>query len=173
MTSKTKKWLGGSAIGVAVLVIWKVIKGADRGDSPPRIPPEGGEASQDVPRQTSAIRAPFNPPAIAASADPFRTPILFGHDSVRVHRNYHNILLRLGNLLRESRSSVLLTGYASRSGSDDYNSRLSMRRAQAIVEFIQGLNIGVRPTQFVVRAAGESNPKATPAQSRRVEITPR
>jgi len=168
MTSTGKKWLWGSAIGVGLIAIWQMVT-KDR-VRPPALPPEGGEASRDTPR-----RVTFSPPTIPANAHPFRTPILFGHDSVRVHRNYHGVLGTLGEILTGTyrNRSVLLTGYASRSGSDSYNQRLSLRRAQAIAELIVTQHPGVRPDQLVIRAEGESNPKATPAQSRRVEVSPR
>ena len=71
--------------------------------------------------------------------------------------------------------SVLLFGFADRSGSTGYNAELSQKRAAAVAEQIKAL--GVAPDLISVMAFGESTPAVetpdgtTEQSNRRVEIT--
>lgn len=67
-------------------------------------------------------------------------------------------------------SRIVLTGYADRSGTRDYNLALSERRARSVLDFLTGL--GVDETLLEVVAMGESEPADDhPATSGRRQVT--
>ena len=52
---------------------------------------------------------------------------------------------------------LTLSGHTDSKGTDDYNKSLSMRRAEAVREFL--LDAGVEATQVVTLAKGDSEPR--------------
>ena len=70
--------------------------------------------------------------------------------------------------------SLEVDGYTDSIGSDAYNEKLSLRRANAVKEYLQ--QHGVAASRMTVKGFGKSNPvasNATPegrAQNRRVEL---
>jgi OOP family OmpA-OmpF porin len=70
---------------------------------------------------------------------------------------------------------VAITGYTDNVGEEDYNSTLSLRRAEAVRD--QLISLGADPSKFHVSGAGEINPIADNsteegrASNRRVEVT--
>ncbi|HXY54337.1 MAG TPA: OmpA family protein [Nitrospirota bacterium] len=73
-----------------------------------------------------------------------------------------------------SASKVKITGYTDSSGTPEYNMKLSLRRAEAVRDYLLGL--GVDPKLMEVSGAGMTNPiadnstKEGRAKNRRVEI---
>ena len=63
--------------------------------------------------------------------------------------------------------SILLEGYASAVGSAAYNNVLSMERAVAVAQILNGKGIG---NERILTAFKGIDPQATPAQARRVEL---
>lgn len=63
---------------------------------------------------------------------------------------------------------VVIEGYASEPGSEDYNMDLSMDRAENVKKYL--IQRGVSPRHIRVRAFGEKYNKETNSASRRVEI---
>ncbi len=72
-------------------------------------------------------------------------------------------------------TSIAAVGHTDRSGSDDYNQRLSEDRAQAVANFLA--DMGIARSMISTSAEGESEPRVPTAdgvrnlQNRRVEIT--
>jgi len=73
-----------------------------------------------------------------------------------------------------SASKVKITGYTDNTGSPDYNKKLSLRRAEAVRDYL--VSLGVDPKLLEVQGAGLANPiadnrtKEGRAKNRRVEI---
>ncbi|OGB60049.1 MAG: hypothetical protein A2Y94_14230 [Caldithrix sp. RBG_13_44_9] len=71
-------------------------------------------------------------------------------------------------------TNILVEGDTDNTGSDDYNQKLSERRAQAVTDYLMGL--GVTGSRIMHIGLGESNPIATNdtddgrQQNRRVEV---
>jgi OmpA-OmpF porin, OOP family len=69
---------------------------------------------------------------------------------------------------------IRVTGHTDSTGSADYNQKLSMRRAEAVRDYL--ISLGGDPKKFEVIGAGETKPIAdnsTPAgrtKNRRVEV---
>jgi outer membrane protein OmpA-like peptidoglycan-associated protein len=71
-------------------------------------------------------------------------------------------------------TNILLAGHTDSTGSDEYNLRLSRRRAQSVSDYLSIQN--VNPERFTVYGYGKSDPiasndtAASRAQNRRVEV---
>ncbi len=69
---------------------------------------------------------------------------------------------------------IKVTGYTDNTGSADYNKKLSLRRAEAVRDYL--ISLGVDPNKLEVSGAGEANPvadnstKEGRAKNRRVEV---
>ena len=69
---------------------------------------------------------------------------------------------------------VIITGYTDNVGEPDYNSTLSLQRAEAVRDYL--ISLGADPTKFQVSGAGEAKPIADNsteegrAKNRRVEV---
>lgn len=69
---------------------------------------------------------------------------------------------------------IVITGYTDSSGSADYNKKLSLRRAEAVRDYMA--SIGVDPNKMEAIGAGKSKPiadnstKEGRAKNRRVEV---
>jgi OOP family OmpA-OmpF porin len=69
---------------------------------------------------------------------------------------------------------VIITGYTDNVGASDYNSTLSLQRAEAVRDYL--ISLGADPKKFQVSGAGEAKPIADNstqegrANNRRVEV---
>ena len=69
---------------------------------------------------------------------------------------------------------ISIIGFTDSIGTEEYNLRLSMRRAQATADYL--ISQGVSPSQILAKGLGEAEPRASNeteagrAQNRRVEI---
>jgi OOP family OmpA-OmpF porin len=69
---------------------------------------------------------------------------------------------------------VIITGYTDNVGEPNFNSTLSLQRAEAVRDYL--ISLGADPMKFEVNGAGETNPVADNstdegrAQNRRVEV---
>ena len=105
----------------------------------------------------------------------FESGVLYPFDSDQVLPAGRENLRRLANSLREyPGTEVLIVGHTDSQGADDYNMRLSYRRAEAARQLL--ISNGIRPGDIRVEGRGESEPVADNstesgrAQNRRVEI---
>ena len=103
------------------------------------------------------------------------TGINFAFDSAKLDKASETIIDRaVQNLKRNPQMSVLIEGHTDNSGPEDYNMGLSVRRAQAVKDYI--VSQGVAKERLSVKGFGESQPLVTNdtkegrAQNRRVEF---
>jgi outer membrane protein OmpA-like peptidoglycan-associated protein/opacity protein-like surface antigen len=131
---------------------------------PPPPPPPPAPPVAELP--------PCPPPAVTPG--PFL--VFFDWDKSNITAEAAAILDRAAEqYMATGQTSVALAGHADRSGKDDYNLRLSQRRADAVKAYLAGK--GVPESAMVTEAFGESRPLVETAdgvrepQNRRVEIT--
>lgn len=105
----------------------------------------------------------------------FDSGILFDFDSAELRTNAKNEIDQLSDILKKYEdTNILVTGYTDSVGSEEYNQKLSERRARSVVDYAE--NLGVNESRFSVVGHGESHPVATNdtewgrQQNRRVEI---
>lgn len=102
--------------------------------------------------------------------------ITFDFDSSALKSQFYPVLDNLISTLREYDQTIIeVAGHTDSKGSDAYNQQLSVRRAEAVGNYLMGR--GVMRERFIITGAGESRPVASNeteagrAQNRRVEIT--
>ena len=106
----------------------------------------------------------------------FDSGILFGFDSSELLAPARQNLTALANSLddMEDDAVLMVVGHTDASGSDDYNQRLSERRANAAATFLR--QQGMNPANLETLGLGESEPVASNdteagmAENRRVEV---
>ncbi|MBN1998687.1 OmpA family protein [candidate division KSB1 bacterium] len=105
----------------------------------------------------------------------FDSGILFKTDSFELQSVARTNIESLAKILNKyPDTNILIEGDTDNTGSDEYNQKLSERRAQAVADYQMGL--GVAGTRISIVGLGESNPVASNdtdygrAQNRRVEV---
>ena len=103
----------------------------------------------------------------------------FAHDSAELDAAASSILDGSGNALSDRPNErVRVVGHADSTGPEDYNLALSLRRAQAVRDYLAGNFPALDADRFQIAGAGESQPVADNTtkdgrrQNRRVEILP-
>ncbi|WP_439532136.1 OmpA family protein [Polymorphobacter sp.] len=116
------------------------------------------------------------PPCPPAAVTPGPFLVFFDWDKSLVTAEAAAILDRAAEQYAATgQTSIALAGHADKSGADDYNVRLSQRRADAVKAYMVGK--GVPESVIATEAFGESRPLVETAdgvrepQNRRVEIT--
>lgn len=99
--------------------------------------------------------------------------ILFSVNSHTLDKKAGDTLLKVAAFLRDHPEvKVIVEGHADEDGPDDFNSRLSRERAEAVYKRL--LELGIPQSMMTVVAHGEKYPteviRADNGQSRRVEI---
>jgi outer membrane protein OmpA-like peptidoglycan-associated protein len=101
--------------------------------------------------------------------------IRFDFDKAEIKPQYRDILNRIaGTLMTLKQYSIYVYGYTDDVGSQDYNLKLSARRAQAVRSSLT--NAGIKPDAITAKGFGKSDPRVkgdTPkarSANRRVEI---
>jgi outer membrane protein OmpA-like peptidoglycan-associated protein len=102
--------------------------------------------------------------------------ITFGFDSSSLQPQFYPVLDNLARTLSEYNQTIIeVAGHTDSTGSDAYNQTLSVRRADAVGNYL--MSRGLVRDRFIVTGAGESRPiasndtEAGRAQNRRVELT--
>ena len=80
--------------------------------------------------------------------------IYYDFDRATIRADARPILIRLAQQLRATPVNVTLGSHTDARGSDDYNQRLSQRRAQSVVDFLTSR--GVAAGRILARGYGES-----------------
>lgn len=119
---------------------------------------------------------PPPPPPSSACESALAATVFFEFDSSDLPANIDETLSFTKQNMAQCRwNRFTVVGHTDRSGSDNYNNALSMRRAQAVSARMQSL--GIAASALAVSAKGESEPKVeTPdgernPTNRRVEVT--
>jgi outer membrane protein OmpA-like peptidoglycan-associated protein len=101
--------------------------------------------------------------------------IRFDFDKAEIKPQYRDILNRIAGILMTLKQySIYVYGYTDDVGTQDYNLKLSARRAQAVRSSL--INTGIKPDAITAKGFGKSDPRVksgtTKARSanRRVEI---
>ncbi len=101
--------------------------------------------------------------------------VSFDYDSASLKPSFYPALNKIANVIREhEKTSVEIVGHTDSRGSEEYNQRLSERRAEAVAEYLIGR--GVDPARITTSGRGESEPRGTNSTeagrqlNRRVEI---
>lgn len=101
--------------------------------------------------------------------------ITFDFDSSRVRSDFYGTLSNVAGVLNQyPQTMVEVVGHTDATGSDAYNTDLSLRRARAVSDHLKSQ--AVAPGRLIVIGRGEAQPIATNdheagrAQNRRVEI---
>jgi len=129
--------------------------------------------------QSPMPAAPPPPPAAPAPAPVAKKIVLrgvnFDFDRSNIRSDAAPVLKEAANVLKENANlKVSVEGHTDAKGSDDYNLKLSMRRAAAVKAFL--IQEGVAESRLSTRGLGESQPVASNetddgrAQNRRVEL---
>jgi len=128
----------------------------------------------------SAALPPPPPPPPAPAPAPVQKKIVlrgvnFDFDKANIRPDATPILKEAANILKDNAAlKVAVEGHTDAKGSDDYNLKLSMRRATAVKAFL--VQEGVAEGRLSTRGLGESQPVASNetddgrAQNRRVEL---
>lgn len=129
--------------------------------------------------ETKATPPPPPPPP---PAPPVQKKIIlrgvnFDFDKANIRPDAVPILREAANILKENPTlNVSVEGHTDSVGSDAYNLKLSLRRANAVKQFL--MKEGVAESRLTTRGLGESQPVASNdtddgrAQNRRVELKP-
>lgn len=99
----------------------------------------------------------------------------FAFDRAEIKPEFKPVLNKVAGVLRgDPNVRISIIGFTDSVGSEEYNLRLSMRRAQATADYL--ISQGVSQSQIVAKGLGEAEPRASNdteagrAQNRRVEI---
>jgi outer membrane protein OmpA-like peptidoglycan-associated protein len=105
----------------------------------------------------------------------FDNAILFDFDSAALRTNAQENLREFASSMQDFEGTeVLIVGHTDSKGSEEYNLRLSERRASSAAEYL--IEQGLRPSRITTMGKGESEPVATNEtaegrqQNRRVEV---
>lgn len=141
----------------------------------------GGAIGNFMDRQEAELRAQLEGTGVSVTRMGDRivlnmpSDVTFRTDEDSVQSSFYPVLNSVAIVLRKyNRTLVDVNGHTDSSGSDEYNDRLSQRRALSVADYIASQ--GVDPRRFAVNGYGESDPIATNdtpagrATNRRVEI---
>lgn len=102
--------------------------------------------------------------------------VTFAFDSAKINPAFHGTLDRMAETLREYGQTIVeVAGHTDNVGTEEYNQRLSVQRAQAVGDYLVAR--GVNRERLIVTGAGETRPVASNeteggrAENRRVEMT--
>ncbi len=105
----------------------------------------------------------------------FKGDFLFDIDSAVVHPGAYSDIKRMAKILRDyPQTRIRIEGHTDSTGSEEYNLRLSQRRAEAVKQLL--VAEGIDPSRIVTIGYGEARPRATNATkqgrqlNRRVEV---
>jgi outer membrane protein OmpA-like peptidoglycan-associated protein len=101
--------------------------------------------------------------------------IRFDFDKAEIKPQYRDVLNRVAGILMTLKQySIYVYGYTDDVGTQDYNLKLSARRAQAVRSFL--INAGIKPDAITAKGFGKSDPRVkgdtlkARSANRRVEI---
>jgi|GEM_PF-3396149 len=99
----------------------------------------------------------------------FKEVVYFDNNSTELKDNYASLVNELSELLqKEDQVDLMISGFASRTGAEDYNQQISMKRAHELKK--QLMNKGVSPNRILTDYKGIDNEASSLAEARRVEV---
>ena len=106
-----------------------------------------------------------------------KSAVYFDHNKSNIKPSYHKLLEETGTVLTKNhpRTSIVLSGHADSTGTEEYNNTLSLKRATTVKGYLMK-NFKISLERITVKAYGESMPIASNdtkegrALNRRVEI---
>ena len=116
---------------------------------------------------------------IVATLNKFGSKIYFPANSSQIiGRKTIDVLVDIKNILSDNpKGNIIIEGYASSDGEEDFNIKLSVRRAEAVLDYL--ISLGVSPERLEAVGFGEldplgdnTNPKGR-AINRRVQFKPK
>ena len=129
-------------------------------------PPDIGRYASRVESETTMIYVPLEVERACAGVDPE-----FRFDSSRVGLDRGSLLV-LSTCMKSGAlagKKLVLVGHADVRGSDEYNDRLGLRRAEAVKLFL--MRTGIPSERLSTETRGKRDAKAPPSRSdRRVEF---
>jgi len=146
-------------------------------EEPAKPPPPPAPAPAPAPAPKPAPRAaePKPAPKPVAEKVTFAADVLFDFDKSEVKPEGKSKLDDLSNKVRGINLEVVIAiGHADSIGGDEYNQKLSVRRAESVKAYL--VSKGVEPNRIYTEGKGEKQPVATNAtaegraKNRRVEI---
>jgi len=144
---------------------------------PPKPPPPPAPAPAPAPEPTPAPRAaePKPAPKPVAEKVTFAADVLFDFDKSVIKPEGKAKLDDLSNKIRGINLEVVIAiGHTDSIGTDEYNQKLSVRRAESVKAYL--VSKGVEPNRIYTEGKGEKQPVATNktaegrAKNRRTEI---
>jgi flagellar motor protein MotB len=86
--------------------------------------------------------------------------VFFSLDSYQLGTESNQDLLEILSIFSQNPGIVMeISGFTDDTGSDDYNSELSQKRAESVVNYL--INNGVSPDQLIAKGFGKENPIAS------------
>jgi OmpA-OmpF porin, OOP family len=84
--------------------------------------------------------------------------IEFDIDKAEIRPQYHDEVARVGDFMKKyPTTTALIEGYTDEVGGDDYNLRLSQRRAESVVKYLID-KFGIEPSRLSAMGYGKSKP---------------
>jgi OmpA-OmpF porin, OOP family len=130
-----------------------------------------------VTKVTAAPPPPPPPPAPPVQKKIILRGVNFDFNKANIRPDAVPILREAATILKDNPTlNVAVEGHTDSVGSDAYNLKLSLRRANAVKQFL--VKEGIAETRLTTRGLGESQPVASNdtddgrAQNRRVELKP-
>ena len=177
MLNNTLRSLGlsAAAVALAVLVGCATTEEPKPAPAPVPAPATPAPAPAPAPAPTPKPEAPKPPPAPVAQKVTLAADVLFDFDKSVIKPDGKNRLDDLSQKIRGiSLEVVIAIGHADWIGSDAYNQKLSVRRAESVKAYL--VSKGVEPNRIYTEGKGEKQPVASNktkdgrAKNRRVEI---
>jgi OOP family OmpA-OmpF porin len=175
MFNKTLRTVGltGAAVALAVLVGCATTE--EPKPAPPPAPAPATPAPAPAPAPAPKPEAPKPAPKPVAEKVTLAADVLFDFDRSVVKPEGKNKLDDLSQKVRAINLEVVIAiGHACSIGSDAYNQKLSVRRAESVKAYL--VSKGVEPNRIYTEGKGEKQPVASNktkegrAKNRRVEI---
>lgn len=99
----------------------------------------------------------------------YKELVYFENNSTQIANSYDKIVNEIAVLLAEEKQiDVLISGFASKTGAEDYNQMISMKRAHELKK--QLMNKGVSPNRILTDYKGIDYDAQEMAEARRVEV---
>ena len=175
MLNDTLRSLGLSAAAVALAVLVGCATTEEPKPAPAPAPAPATPAPAPAPAPAPKPEAPKPPPAPVAQKVTLAADVLFDFDKSVIKPDGKSKLDDLSQKVRAINLEVVIAiGHADWIGSDAYNQKLSVRRAESVKAYL--VSKGVEPNRIYTEGKGEKQPVASNkskdgrAKNRRVEI---